>query len=69
MRVVPSRGRGIRAGDVVKGRELRAFLIERDGPRCRWCRRLTYDPVEVGELADCAATVEHLDTPRIRRHV
>ncbi|MGI3903043.1 MAG: hypothetical protein ACRYGP_30195 [Janthinobacterium lividum] len=53
----------------MKGRELRAFLVDRDGPRCHWCRRPTYDPAEVGELADCAATVEHLDTPRIRRHV
>ncbi len=39
----------------MKGRELRAFLGKRDGPQCRWCHRLTYDPAEVGELADIPA--------------
>ena len=52
----------------MKGRQLRALLIERDGPRCRWCRRPTRDPAEVGDLADDAATVDHLDVPKIRRH-
>ncbi len=52
----------------MKGRELRALLVDRDGPRCRWCRVLTRDPAEVGDLADDAATVDHLDTPKPRRH-
>ena len=53
----------------MKGRRLRTFLLERDGPRCHWCHVLPRDPLEVGDLADCAATVDHLDTPRIGRNV
>ncbi len=52
----------------MKGRELRTLLVDRDGPRCFWCRRPTRDPAEVGDLADNAATVDHLDTPKPRRH-
>ena len=53
----------------MKGRVLRAFLVERDGPLCHWCGRLTVDPLLVGDSADAAATVDHLDVPRLRRSV
>ena len=53
----------------MKGRELRTLLIERDGLRCHWCRVLTRDPAEVGDLAVDVATVDHLDVPKARRHV
>ena len=53
----------------MKGRVLRAFLVERDGPLCHWCGRLTVDPLLVGDSADAAATVDHLDVPRLRRAV
>ena len=53
----------------MKGRELRAFLVERDGPHCHWCGRLTADPLDVGPTADEAQTVDHLDTPKPRRSV
>ena len=53
----------------MKGRELRAHLIQRDGPHCHWCGRLTVDPLQVGDRADEAQTVDHLDTRRPRRSV
>ena len=53
----------------MKGRQLRLFLVERDGPHCHWCGRLSVDPLEVGDTADAAATVDHLDVPRLRRSV
>ena len=56
-------------GDIMKGRTLRAFLVERDGPHCHWCGRMTFDPVEVGDTADEAQTIDHLDTRQPRRSV
>ena len=53
----------------MKGRELRFLLVERDGPLCHWCGRLTVDPLQVGDAADEAQTVDHLDTRQGRRSV
>lgn len=53
----------------MKGRELRRLLVERDGPLCHWCGCLTVDPLQVGDTADEAQTVDHLDTPKPRRSV
>ncbi len=51
----------------MKGHELQAHLVERDGHRCHWCGRLVVDLPQVGDTADEAQTVDHLGTRRPRR--
>ena len=46
-------------------RDVRKAVVERDGSNCRWCGRLTHDPVIVGRTAPDAQTADHV-VPRSR---
>lgn len=46
-------------------RDVRKAMVERDGPNCRWCGRVTHDPTIVGSTAPDAQTLDHV-VPRSR---
>ena len=50
---------------MVAPRDLRAALVERDGPLCRWCGRLTHEPDVIDGMAPDTRTLDHI-IPRSR---
>ena len=50
---------------MVAPRDIRKIVVERDGPHCRWCGRLTHEPALVGVSAPHTRTLDHI-VPRSR---